>query len=205
VNDNLDTKELIRLFTLKKSELQQRIKNEQQQLLQVERLLEQIENNGTLPRYQVSLKKVKPALIASVRDMLPEFSGMEIADMFQELINFVVNSPAEPAGPTMLIYKDEDYKEMNADIEVAFQIDRSAPVSGRVKIYELPEIDTAATIVYKGSYEEMGEAYNAVMLWVASNDYRIDGSCRELYLVSPGDTSDPSEYVSEIQIPVIKA
>jgi effector-binding domain-containing protein len=168
----------------------------------VERLLRQIEDNGNLPKYQITLKKIEPIVVASVRDVLPEFSGEEIAVMFQELLSFVMSSEAKPAGPTMMIYNDEDYKEQNADIEVAFQIDRIVPAEGRIKIYELPGIEQMATIVFKGSYEEMGEAYNAVMLWIASNDYRINGLCRELYLVSPGDTNDPSQYVSEIQIPV---
>jgi effector-binding domain-containing protein len=164
-----------------------------------------MEDDGSMPRYPVSLKKIEPVLVASVRDVLPNFSGTQIADMFQELITFVMGSEARPAGPTMMIYNDEDYREENADIAVAFPVDKKVPVSGRINIHEMPAIEQAATIVYKGSYEEMGDAYNAVMAWVANNNYKIDGLCRELYLVSPGDTDDPSEYVSEIQIPVTAA
>lgn len=204
INDNLNFEDMRKLFIIKRSELQQLISDEQHRLTQVERLLQQIEDNGNLPKYQVTKKKIEPVVVASVRDILSEFSGAEIGKMFQELVSFVMSSEAKPAGPTMMIYNDEDYKEQDADIEVAFQIDRIVPADGRIKIYELPRIDQAATIVFKGSYEEMGEAYNAVMFWVASNDYRINGLCRELYLVSPGDTNDPSQYVSEIQIPVTK-
>jgi len=205
VNDTMDFEDIRKLFILQRSELQKRVKAEQQRLTQIERILQQIENNGNLPKYQVTLKEIKPIIIASVRDVLPEFSGTEIAKMFQELIGFVMSSEAKPAGSTMMIYNDEDYKEQDADIEVAFQIDRIIPADGRIRIYELSGIDQAASLVFKGSYEEMGEAYNAVMSWVAYNDYRINGLCRELYLVSPGDTSDPSQYVSEIQIPITKA
>ena len=205
VNDNLSFEEMRKLFILKRTELQQRVKAEQQRLTQVEKFLQQIEDNGNLPKHQVTLKKIEPIIIASVRDVLPEFSGTEIAKMFQELIGFVMSNQTKPAGPTMMIYNDEDYKEQDADIEVAFRIDRIIPADGRIRIYELSGIDQAASLVFKGSYEEMGEAYNAVMSWVAYNDYRINGLCRELYLVSPGDTSDPSQYVSEIQIPITKA
>ena len=205
VNDNLSFEDMRKLFILKRIELQQRVKAEQQRLTQVEKFLQQIEDNGNLPKHQVTLKKIEPIIIASVRDVLPEFSGTEIAKMFQELIGFVMSSEAKPAGSTMMIYNDEDYKEQDADIEVAFHIDRIIPADGRIRIYELSGIEQAASLVFKGSYEEMGEAYNAVMSWVAYNDYRINGLCRELYLVSPGDTSDPSQYVSEIQIPITKA
>jgi len=204
VNDNLSPDNIKKLFALKRSDLQQRIDTEQQRLTQIERLLQQLGNNGNIPKYQVSLKTIKPITVASVRNVLPEFAGEEIGKMFQKLIGFVMSSDANPAGPTMMIYNDEDYKEEEADIEVAFQIDKVVPTEGRIKIYKLPRIDQAATIVFKGSYEEMGEAYNAVMSWIAFNYYRINGLCRELYLVSPGDTDDPSKYISEIQIPITK-
>lgn len=51
----------------------------------------------------------------------------------------------------------------------------------------------------------MGEAYNEVMRWVADNGYRINAPCREPYIVSPGDTKDPSKYVSGIQVPIVKS
>jgi effector-binding domain-containing protein len=51
----------------------------------------------------------------------------------------------------------------------------------------------------------MGEAYNALMSWVATNGYQLNGICREVYLVSPADTTNPDEYFSELQVPVMKA
>ncbi len=205
LDDNMSVANIRQFFLQKRSESRQRVADEQRRLAQVERLLEQLDNNGEMPRYQVTLKKLAPVMVASVREVLAVFAGEKIAPMFQEVIGFVLGGEAKPAGPTMLIYNDDDYKEDDADIEVVFPIDRAVPSTGRVKVYELPPVATAATLTYQGSYEDMGESYNAVMSWVASNGYRIDGACRELYLVSPADTADPSRYVSEIQVPVTKA
>ena len=105
----------------------------------------------------------------------------------------------------MLIYRDTEYKEQDVDIEVAVQISKAISGAGRAHVYELPGFEQAATVTYKGPYEDMGEAYDAIMSWIASNDYQISGFCRELYLVSHGDTNDPSQYVSEIQVPITKA
>jgi effector-binding domain-containing protein len=78
------------------------------------------------------------------------------------------------------------------------------PASDRVKVYELPGLEQAASTVYKGSYDGISEAYQAIMAWVESNGYRITGPDREWYLVSPADTQDPAEYVTEIQFPIEK-
>ncbi len=202
LNDRLDQERIRQILLLRRSDLQSRLQDEQNKLDRVDKLLKRLEEQGKMPEHQTVIKKVEPQLVASIRAVLPECSGQNIAPMFSELVGFVIGSEAKFAGPTMLIYNDSDYKEENADIEVAAVIARRVPESGRVKIYDLPPIDKAASLTYKGSYENMGEAYNDIMLWVAGHNYRINGLCRELYLVSPGDTSDPNQYVSEIQIPI---
>jgi effector-binding domain-containing protein len=43
------------------------------------------------------------------------------------------------------------------------------------------------------------------LTWVAGSDYRIIGPNREIYLRGPDTGIDPSEFVTEIQVPVAKA
>jgi len=43
------------------------------------------------------------------------------------------------------------------------------------------------------------------MAWLEPNGYRIAGPVREVYLRSPADCSDPNQYVTEIQVPAVKA
>ena len=105
----------------------------------------------------------------------------------------------------MFMSHDKEFKEKDVDIEAAVPISRAVPDAGRVKVYELPGMAQAACIVYKGPYEKIGEAYDAIMAWVEKNGYHIIGPDRELYLTSPADIQDPNEYVTEIQFPVTKA
>ena len=205
INDNLSAEHMSKIFTLKRTELKQRVLEEQKRLARVEKVLKQIEKEGAMPKYHITIKKIDPQIVVSVRDVLAEFSGEGIGQMFQELIGFLVSNNIKPAGPSMLIYRDTEYKEQDADIEVAAPISTEITGTESVQVYELEGFEQAATITYKGPYEDMDEAYNEIMSWIAGNDYRINGFCRELYLVSPGDTDDPSQYVSEIQVPIISA
>ena len=205
INDNLDAEHMSKIFTLKRTELKQRVLEEQKRLARVEKVLKQIEKEGAMPKYHITIKKIDPQIVVSVRDVLAEFSGEGIGQMFQELIGFLVSNNIKPAGPSMLIYRDTEYKEQDADIEVAAPIGKEITGTGRVQVYELEGFEQVATITYEGPYEDMDEAYNEIMSWIAGNGYQINGFCRELYLVSPGDTDDPSQYVSEIQVPIISA
>ena len=69
-NNELSLSQMRDLFILKKAELQQRVSEEQQRLSHIEKLLQQIEKEGTMPDYQVIVKKVEPQLFASIRDVL---------------------------------------------------------------------------------------------------------------------------------------
>jgi len=104
----------------------------------------------------------------------------------------------------MLILHDGEYKESDVDVEAAVPIGKKISGSDRVKVYELPAIEQAASVVYKGAYDHINEAYNALMTWIESNGYQIAGPDREIYFNDPSKTKNPADNITEIQFPVKK-
>jgi effector-binding domain-containing protein len=204
VNNSLTPQMMRDIFLLKKGELQQRVSEERRRLERVEKLLQQIEKEGAMPEYQITIKKVEPQLIASVRDVLPAYG--DIGRLYGEIFKYLGKKFIfKPAGPLMFICHDQEYKERDVDVEAAVPIGKNIPGSERVKVYELPGLEQSAATVYKGAYEGIGEAYNAIMAWVEANGYQISGPSRELYFTDPSKVKDPSENVTEVQFPVEKA
>lgn len=204
INSDLTPSQMRDIFILKKGELQQRVNEEQRRLEQVEKLLKQIEKEGTMPDYQITIKKVEPQVIASIRDVLPTYG--DVGRLYGEIFKYLGKKwVLKPAGPVMLICHDSEYKERDVDVEAAVPISKNIPSSDRVKVYELPGLDQAACTVYKGPYQGISEAYNALMAWIESNGYQITGPDRELYFTDPNKVKDPAENVTEIQFPVKKA
>ncbi|MBD3184628.1 hypothetical protein GF312_20275 [Candidatus Poribacteria bacterium] len=72
-----------------------------------------------------------------------------------------------------------------------------------IKVYNLQGGEMACTI-HNGSYELIGDAYNALMNWIEENSYEISGCAREVYLKGPEMGADPATFVTEVQIPVKK-
>ena len=204
INNDLTPSQMKDIFILKKAELRQRINEEQRRLEQVEKVLKQIEKEGTMPDYQVIIKKIEPQVIASIRTVLPTYG--DVGQLYGEIFGYLGSQGITiPAGPTMFICYDPEYKEKDVDVEAGVPINKTIPSAGRVKVYELPGMEQAACAIYKGPYEGIGEAYSAIMAWVENNGYQITGPDRELYLTSPADTDDPNQYITEIQFPVEKA
>ncbi len=107
-------------------------------------------------------------------------------------------------GPPMGLCHDTEYKEADVDMEVAMPVDPSAVGSGRINVYELPRIETAACLVHKGDYHLLPESYEALMNWIGANGYQIAGTDRQIYLRTFGDVADSSDCLTEIQFPVVK-
>jgi effector-binding domain-containing protein len=203
ITNDLTSHQIRDIFLLKKGELQQRVSEEQRRLDQVEKLLRQIEKEGKMPEYQVVIKKVEPQLFASIRTILPTYG--DVGPLYEELIGHLYGSGGKFAGPTTFICHDPEFKEKDVDVEAGVPIAEAIPTTNRIKVYELPAMEQAACTIHKGPYENIGEAYNALMAWIQENGYQIIGNDRELYLTSPADTQNPNEYVTEIQFPVEKA
>ena len=203
VNDNLTPSQMRNIFILKQAELRQRLTEEQRRLLQVEKLLEQIERNGKMPDYQVVIKKVEPMKIASVRGTVPTYHDIMI--LGEKLVPVFKTHTASVAGPFLAIYHDMEYREKDVDIEVGIPISEDLSLPEPIKVRDLPGEDTVASTVHRGPYDTIGQAYQALMTWCESNGYELAGPDREVYLTSPPEVSDPADYVTELQQPVKKS
>lgn len=191
------------MLDLRKREIREQIEADQVRLDLIEGRLKQIEREGNMPVHDVVIKSIEPDMIASVRSIIPSYDYC--GQLFGELMGYLMSHRVQFSGPPMGLFYDTEYKEQDVDVEVAMPVDPSTRGSDRIKVHELPGIETAACLIHKGDYYLFPESYEALMLWIQSNGYRIAGTDRQIYLRSYGDTQDMSDFLTEIQFPVVKA
>lgn len=63
---------------------------------------------------------------------------------------------------------------------------------------------TVTSCTFKGGYDQMDSAMAAVAAWVNDNGYEPDGPLLNSYHISPHETKNPQEFVTEICYPVRK-
>ena len=102
------------------------------------------------------------------------------------------------------MFHDKEYREADVDVEVQKDVKGSYPDTEHVRFRTLPEV-TVACATCKGSYEQMGGINETVAAWVSDNGYVFDGPMFNTYHVSPHETSNPDEYVTEVCYPIKKA
>jgi len=189
------------MLRLKQVEIQERLDEEQARLARVEQRLRQIEQEESMTEREVALKEVPAQHVASVRDVIPAYDRID--RLFGEIFSYLGQHRITPGGPPVALYHDEEFREQDADVEVAVPVADSIPEGDQVKERTLPGGEMAC-VVHEGSYETIGEAYGELMTWIESNGYQLTGAPREMYIKGPESGDDPSTFVTEIQVPVEK-
>ena len=153
--------------------------------------------------YSVSVKKIESRLVYSCRGFV-ENEG--------EIHSFIKRSAEElnRTNPDVrfsepdyccVIYPDDGYRESNVFIEYAQSVDRVGTDTENIKFMEIEPI-TAVCVTHRGEYDTLRNAYAFAVEWAGKNGYAIVGEPRERYVNGAWNRSDPSEWMTELQIPV---
>jgi DNA-binding transcriptional MerR regulator len=182
----------------RRAELAHRIERERAQLAEVDAWLAQIERAGRTPEYEVTIKRVAPRVVASIRDSLSSYADAE--ELFNEIRSNLKRSgvPIERGA----IWHTCAGQRKSIDCEAIVLLREPARATGRVQIYELPGA-SAACVIHQGGDETCEQAYIAARSWVKSHGYAIAGPNRELYWQG-GVAGDGESCVTEIQYPIIE-
>ena len=205
LESGLSVEQMRGMLKLRQAEIRQQVEEEAARLERVERWLREIEQEDSMSKYDVVIKKIEAVKVASVRGVVP--MPPDQRSLWDELMNYLNQKGARMIGPPMALYHDPEFKERDWDIEVVMPIVDDLTSENGVRIYDLPASEKTACVVHTGPFATIGEAYDALAKWIDQNGYQIVGPGRELNLRLPdklGDQNDPNT-VNEIQFPVEKA
>jgi len=151
--------------------------------------------------FDVTVKTIPERCAATVQMTVPGYAdeGMLWTTMFSE----TAATPLVPADPCLVAaqFLDPEYKEENVEILAWMTVKGTYQDTEHVKFKTLPAVKVASCIV-KGSYDQMGDACACVASWIGANGYKMNGPMFNIYHVSPAQTQNPDEYVTEVCFPV---
>ena len=184
-----------------------RLRSTEEELLRLRRVASLLYNNMELMKETMSeplVKEVPETRVISKRDKGP--IGETIGRLIEELMD-VIQMPENHAnfvkivGPFMTVYHDHEYKEQDADLELAVSITGKVTLSDpNMEVKNLPR-RRVASLVHKGSYETIGPAYAKLYDYVVRSGLELSGPMMDVYLNDP-NTVEPDEILTEIQAPV---
>lgn len=203
LGEGLSIEQLRSMLALQRSEVEKRIRSEQQRLNHIEARLRQIEMENQMPNYDVVIKTVPALLIASCRVTIPTNDEVPnyLGPAYKATYDYIRKQGAKDVGPCFALWHSPADVYENEDAEAVVPIDRPLAGTERVKVYELPATQVAA-VVHHGDFADFTQGHAALLEWIDANGYRITGPYREIYIKhQKGQTSDST---TEIQFPVEK-
>ncbi|MDR3084306.1 MAG: MerR family transcriptional regulator, partial [Streptomyces sp.] len=190
LEEKIGTEELRGMLRLRQAELEATMAAAAARLVQVEARLRSIESEGHMPTNDVVIKSV-PAirvaeLTATAASFEPEDIGPVVGPLYGELFKRLEAAGVAPAGPGVAYYEDAPEGGGRITVHAAVQVAASVQ-GGDFQVLDLPPVEQAATIVHRGSMDEVLGTSQELARFIEENGYRSAGYARELYLECPED------------------
>lgn len=202
LEDDPPLEQLVEMLHRRRTEIGQRVADEQERLRRVEAHLRALEANDRMPSHDIVVKTTQPLRIAEIADTAPGFGPENLGPVFLRVVPEVSAflDGADAAPGIMVAWYEELSEEGTVVLHAGFDIgDQPVDGRGRIRVVELPVVEVAS-VVHRGSIDTVVEAYEVLVRWIDDSGYRLDGRSRELY--HEWDPTDLARNVTELQMPV---
>jgi DNA-binding transcriptional MerR regulator len=171
-----------------------------EQIRQIKSVLNVDNNSGT---YALTIvrKTIEPMWVASFTGQIDTYSqeGILWAKLDEACrANHIGISTASPA---MAIYHGIDEATGRICVEVQLPLLKEYKVIGPLSVSKLPKREVAS-IIFQGSYSQIGTINTVVADWLEKNSLEINGQNFSIYHKSPGNSSDDKSFITELCFPV---
>lgn len=182
---------------VKKAEIATEAEEVKHRLLLLDTAIKRLREDDTAMNYNVIVKTMPERYVASVRKVIPSYDqeGMLWGMMMSETASMGIQT-ADNCN-SLAMFHDDGFKESDVDVEIQITVKGSYENTENVVFKTVPEVEIASA-TYKGSYEQMPAVNHAVASWVEDNGYEFNDMMFCIYHVSPNQTQNPEEYVTEV-------
>lgn len=198
-----DADKLSDFLAVKQAEVSAEAEVIKRRLQLLETAVKRLRKDGTTMSYNVTLKTLPERYVASVRQIIPSYDQESI--LWNILMEETASLELQPANNcySLAVFHDKDYKENDVDVEIQATVKGNYNNTEHVEFKTVSPV-TIASATYKGSYEQVTAVNHAVAEWVNDNGYEFNGAMFCIYHVSPAQTQNFDELVTEVCYPVKK-
>lgn len=198
-----DPQKLAEFLSVKQTEVKAEAEEAAHRLLLLATAIKRLRKDETAMSYNVTLKTLPERYVASVRQTIPayDYEGRLWHILMKETapLNMQDGNPCYP----LAIFHDGEFKESDVDVEVQKSVTGSYPDTEHVVFKTEPPV-LIASATYKGGYDKINGVSEAVANWVRDNGYDFNGPSFNIDHVSPHETQNPDEWITEVCYPVKK-
>lgn len=191
----------IEMFLRKrKEEIEKDLLTYQHQLSKINYILEERNMN-----YEIMMKELPSYTVYYKEGIIKNYS---------EITSFILSSAEEckKTNPNLkciqpdycfVSYLDGEYKETNVKIKYSQAVEKAGISNETIRFEQLKPVN-AVCIYHKGTYDKLPDAYHFMMDYIEKNNLQIVEPPRERYIDGMWNKENQEDWLTEIQVPVIK-
>jgi DNA-binding transcriptional MerR regulator len=192
-----------KILLQRKKDIESNLINTKEQLSRINHYI--LEMGKDEMNYNTVLKELPECIVYYKRMVVPNYNS------YFELIP-AIGEEVKKNNPTLkcavpeycfIIYHDGEYKEKDIDVEYCEAVTTFGKETDTIKFKKIPST-MAATVMHKGSYVNLGKAYAYLFKWIEENGYIIADKPRESYIDGIWNKENEEDWLTELQVPVIK-
>lgn len=198
-----DSERLRKYLMIQASQKKEEIAAMQKQLLLLERTINSLDKKSSLKNSSISitLKEIPQRNVVSLRDKIQSYA--DEGTLWRMLASETVSMDIKYASPCydIAIFHDEGYMEQDIDVEIQRSVIGTYKDTARIKFKKVEPI-SAATLTFKGKYDWLREANEAIATWITDNNYEFNKPMFNIYHISPETESNPENMITEVCFPI---
>lgn len=186
-------------------EIARELRDREEQLARIAFMLDNEDREFSMD-YQVTIKDIPSSIVYTKELTVPDYTAyFEVIPAIGRALK-EANPDLKCAVPEycFITYLDGEYKEKDISIQYNEAVTSFGTEVDGIYFRETNPV-TVASVMHRGSYANVPEAYAFIMDWVEQNGYRVTESPRESYIDGIWNQADEADWLTEIQVPIAKA
>jgi len=156
---------------------------------------------NTSMNFDITVKTIPERYAACVEMTVPTYEDeAAVWNVMNEETEKVKITEDEPCL-CAVSFLDPDYRERDIHMLAWKTVKGRYADTERLSFRTLPEV-RVASCTYKGGYDGIDAVYAAMFEWIEANGYEMNGAMFNIYHVSPHETQNPDEFVTEVCLPI---
>jgi DNA-binding transcriptional MerR regulator len=188
----------------RKNELQQELAYALEQLSRIEFILLK-KGELDLMSYQAIIKELPECIVYSKRKTIPNYDAYFqcIPAIGEQVLRKYPDLKCAVPEYCFIVYLDGEYKEKDINVEFCEAVDKMREDFDDIKFKKI-EKATAVSVMHKGAYSGLSQAYAYAFKWIQENGYVVVDNPRENYIDGIWNKDSEDQWLTELQIPVVK-
>lgn len=188
----------------RKVEILAELAYEQDQLSRIEFILSGKEEENFM-NYQAIIKELPECIVYSKKMTVANYNAYfeVIPAIGEQVMSKYPDLKCATPEYCFITYLDGEYKEKDINVEFCEAVDQMKPNFEDI-VFKKVEAISAVSVMHKGNYAGLSQAYAFVFKWINENGYASIDNPRENYIDGIWNKENEADWLTELQIPVVK-